>query len=97
MPPLCFFRQQFLNFFPLPQGQGSFRPTGGRSRRIGCGPEDPLLKSSANLRQLNLQSLVFSYLRMLTLNDTKGPGSMSTRSVPAESHCWPIYEYRLNE
>src|SRR5437868_15399886 len=25
--PLCFFRQQFLNFLPLPQGQGSLRPT----------------------------------------------------------------------
>src|SRR5262245_29487957 len=25
--PLCFFMQQFLNFLPLPQGQGSFRPT----------------------------------------------------------------------
>ena len=25
--PFCFFMQQFLNFLPLPQGHGSFRPT----------------------------------------------------------------------
>src|SRR5262249_26085827 len=38
--PPCFFMQQFLNFLPLPQGQGSFRPTfclasgfRGRARR----------------------------------------------------------------
>src|SRR5256885_573738 len=28
--------QQFLNFFPLPQGHGSFRPTLGVSRRTGA-------------------------------------------------------------
>src|SRR3954471_24520813 len=28
--------QQFLNFFPLPQGHGSFRPTFGTSRRTGA-------------------------------------------------------------
>jgi hypothetical protein len=27
--------QQFLYFFPLPQGHGSFRPTFGIERRIG--------------------------------------------------------------
>lgn len=29
----CFLRQHFLNFFPLPQGQGSLRPT---LLRAGC-------------------------------------------------------------
>src|SRR5438270_13734811 len=28
--------QQFLYFFPLPQGQGSLRPTFGNSRRTGA-------------------------------------------------------------
>jgi hypothetical protein len=29
--------QHFLNFLPLPQGQGSLRPTFGAVRRIGIG------------------------------------------------------------
>ncbi len=29
--------QHCLNFFPLPQGQGSLRPTLGASRRTGAG------------------------------------------------------------
>ena len=32
-----FLMQQFLNFFPLPQGQGSLRPTRCWRLRIGCG------------------------------------------------------------
>jgi hypothetical protein len=30
------FRSKFLNFFPLPHGQGSLRPTFGISRRCGA-------------------------------------------------------------
>ena len=29
--------QHFLNFFPLPQGHGSLRPTLGSARRTGSG------------------------------------------------------------
>jgi hypothetical protein len=36
----------FLYFLPLPQGQGSFRPTFGSARRMGRGSPSPLPPAS---------------------------------------------------
>ena len=49
--------QHFLYFFPLPQGQGSFRPTLGASRTTGGNRlefrEPPLLAEPHHLREMN--------------------------------------------
>src|SRR5437868_4865044 len=60
------FPQQCLNFFPLPQGQGSFRPTLGPTRT-------GLAFSTAAAASLTMS---------LPLGDALGVGAWAAESVP---------------